>query len=389
MKYAIFIVFWVIASPSFGQGIVFETSGFQLAKEKAKSENKLIFMDAYTTWCGPCKWMSRNVFTDANVGSYYNDKFINIKVDMERGEGVDLAELFEVEAYPTLLFIDGNGKLVHRSTGSRPAEDFLDLGKAANDPNRQYATMKRRFDGGERSASFLKQYVDVLTSTGMKDFDHVAELYMNTQKDWTTEENMQFIFDYSEASMDSKLFQYSMENRGDFVQLIGEEKFNQKADYAAEQDRTKAGIAREEVDKLKVHYAKYFPTEKANALAMVSYFNQNMYNPDPVEQEKFIAEIQLFLASRPDAGWSFYNAVAWHIYETSDDRALLTKAVEWAKWSLEENKNSFNTDTVAALLYKLGNKDEARPYAEESIQLAKQNGYDYSSTSELLEKINQ
>lgn len=388
MRYFTLFFFTMILGSAFGQGINFETSDFQSALDKAKAENKLVFMDAYTTWCGPCKWMAKNVFTDEAVGTYFNDKFINVKMDMEKGEGIDLAKRYEVKAYPTLLFIDGNGDLVHQSRGSRPAEDFVDLGQAANDPNRQFVTMTKRFDSGERSAEFLKLYTDALTSAGMKNFDEVAQLYMDTQDDWTTEENMQFIFDYSEASMDSKLFNYSLEHRDAFEKLVGKARFDQKLNYAADFDRGKAGIARDDVDKLKVHYAKYFDAEQARIMAMKSYMNTLMYSKDPVDLEKFQAEIQLFLANKPNVGSNFYNSVAWQIYEISDDKNLLSKAAEWAQMSIDENKNSYNTDTMAALLYKLGNKDKARIYAEESIELAKKEGNDYTSTQDLLNKIN-
>lgn len=388
MRFSIILFFTLLVGTSFAQGITFETSDFQTALTKAKTENKLIFMDAYTTWCGPCKWMSKNVFTDASVGSYFNEKFVNVKINMEQGEGIELAKKYEVVAYPTLLFIDGNGKLMHVSTGSRPADDFLDLGHAANDPDRQFTTMKKRFDNGERSGEFLKLYTDVLTSAGMKNFDDVAQLYMNTQKDWTTEENMNFLFDYSEASLDSKLFNYTLKHREAFIALVGEQKFNQKLNYAADYDRGKSGIAREDVDGLKVHYGKYFSTEVAENMAMKSYFNQIMYSPNPVEQEKFKAEIQLFLADRPDVGSEFYNAVAWQIYEISNDKRLLSKAAEWAQLSIDGSRNSFNTDTMAALQYKLGNSSKARAFAIESIDLAKTEGNDYSATEALLKNIN-
>lgn len=370
------------------QGISFETSDFQSALDKAKAENKLVFMDAYTTWCGPCKWMSKNVFTDAEVGSYYNDKFINVKIDMEKGEGIDLAKRYEVKAYPTLLFIDGNGDLVHLSRGSRPVEDFVDLGHAANDPNRQYVTMEKRFENGERSAEFLKLYTQALTSAGMKNFDEVAEMYMATQEDWTTEENMKFIFDYSEASMDSKLFNHTLGHKAAFVQLVGEERFNQKIEYAADFDRGKAGIARDDVDKLMEHYAKYFDDGIARNMAMKSYMNTLMYSKDPVDLEKFKAEIQLFLANKPDVGSNFYNSVAWQIYEISDDHNLLKKAAEWTQISIDGAKNSYNTDTMAAIMFKLGNNEKAKAFAEESIALAKKEGNDYSATEDLLNKIN-
>ena len=79
-----------------------------------QEEPKKIMIDVYTTWCGPCKWMAKNTFTDKAVGEYFNANFVNAKFDMEKGEGPELAQLYQVRAYPTLLFISAAGELVHR-----------------------------------------------------------------------------------------------------------------------------------------------------------------------------------------------------------------------------------------------------------------------------------
>ena len=377
----------VSMSISFGQGIDFNIPSFKEAIKVAKAENKLIFVDAYTTWCGPCKWMAKNVFTEGKVGEYYNESFVNVKIDMEKGEGPKLAKAWEITGYPTLIFIDKNGAVIHRSMGSRPAEDFVDLGHAANDPERQITTMTKRFEAGERNEDFLWKYTDAMTSAGLKGFGNVAQMYMNTQTDWTTEKNMNFLFDYADATMDSKLFKYTLDHREAFEVLVGKEKFDQKLSYAADKDRSKSGIARDDTDGLKAHYAKYYDDKTAENKAKVSYFNQLMYSSDPVEQEKFKAEIQLFLAGKPDLGWSFYNSAAWQVFEITTDQNLLKKASEWTDLSINDTKNSFNTDTQAHILYKLGNMKEARRYALASIEMAKEEGADYSATEALLGRI--
>lgn len=113
-------------------GIQFFQGSFDEALTKAAEEDKLIFMDAYTTWCGPCKWMSRNTFTDTDVASYFNDNFINVKMDMEKGEGPGLARKYRVRGYPTLLFLDSDGNIAHQKLGALPSSTFLELGKEAS-----------------------------------------------------------------------------------------------------------------------------------------------------------------------------------------------------------------------------------------------------------------
>ena len=120
--------FWT-NKPAADKGIQFKSISFEEALKEAKASNKLIFLDAYAVWCGPCKWMAANSFKEEEVGEFFNDKFINLKIDMEKGEGPALAAKYQVRAYPTLFFIDGNGKVVKKVLGAQPAEKLLEIGK--------------------------------------------------------------------------------------------------------------------------------------------------------------------------------------------------------------------------------------------------------------------
>jgi thiol:disulfide interchange protein len=112
------------------KGIQFTEAKWAAILKKAKAENKLIFFDAYTTWCGPCKMMQKNVFTRDDVAAVYNKNFINVKFDMESGEGLTLANKYPLEAYPTLFFIDGKGKVVKQVIGYQTPEKLIDLAKS-------------------------------------------------------------------------------------------------------------------------------------------------------------------------------------------------------------------------------------------------------------------
>ena len=116
-------------NPVAEDGINFFNGTWAEAKAEAKKTGKLIFVDAYAAWCGPCKWMAANSFPDKNVGAFFNKNFINVKMDMEKGEGKGLASSFGIRAYPTLLFIDGNGKTVNKSEGALDAASLLTLGQ--------------------------------------------------------------------------------------------------------------------------------------------------------------------------------------------------------------------------------------------------------------------
>lgn len=99
-------------------GIHFESLSFDEAIQKAKKENKLIFLDAYAVWCGPCKMMDRTTFKSEEVGKVFNKNFINIKIDMEKGEGPNIAKKYQVRAYPTMMLINAEGKVEKRILGA-------------------------------------------------------------------------------------------------------------------------------------------------------------------------------------------------------------------------------------------------------------------------------
>ncbi len=118
------------ASANAADGIQFTDASWRDILKKAKAEKKVIFLDAYASWCGPCKLLQKNVFTKKAVGDFYNEKFINVKMDMEKGEGPALSQVYPLEAYPTLLFIDGNGRVLKKVLGLQTPENLIAIGKS-------------------------------------------------------------------------------------------------------------------------------------------------------------------------------------------------------------------------------------------------------------------
>ncbi len=136
-KYVISFAFALFAFTAAHAQIEFSKGSFAEIKSKAAEEKKIIFVDAYAVWCGPCRWMEANVFTKDEVGSFYNEHFINYKFDMEKGEGRAFAKKYAVRNYPTYLFLDAEGNVIHRAIGSRSAEEFIKLGKTALEKSRK------------------------------------------------------------------------------------------------------------------------------------------------------------------------------------------------------------------------------------------------------------
>ncbi|MEI6266250.1 MAG: thioredoxin family protein [Sphingobacteriia bacterium] len=110
-------------------GISFIEGDWKKALAKAKAEKKLIFVDAYATWCGPCKKLQKDVFPDAAVGTYFNKNFINITIDVEQGQGIEFAQKYGVEVLPTLYITDENGNPITYTKGYMSASDLLKFGQ--------------------------------------------------------------------------------------------------------------------------------------------------------------------------------------------------------------------------------------------------------------------
>ena len=112
-------------------GIKFFKGTFSEALVKAKQENKILFVDFYAVWCVPCKKMAKTVFTQEEVGKYFNEHFISLQLDAEKGENVDIAKNYKVAAYPTVAFIAPDGKALSVNTGAMDKDELMEAAKIA------------------------------------------------------------------------------------------------------------------------------------------------------------------------------------------------------------------------------------------------------------------
>lgn len=100
-----------------GQEIRFSTKTYKEVLAAAKASHKMVFVDAFATWCSPCKELHKTTFRDPRTVAYFNRHFINYTVDVEKGEGINLATTWQIEGLPTLLIVNENGKVVGNHTG--------------------------------------------------------------------------------------------------------------------------------------------------------------------------------------------------------------------------------------------------------------------------------
>ena len=111
--------------------IVFIENSFDEALKQGKLQNKYIFVDAYASWCGPCKMLKTFTFSNSKAAEFYNANFINVSIDMEKGQGPALAAQWQLQAYPTLIIFNPQGKPVLGTVGFLKADDLIRFGKQA------------------------------------------------------------------------------------------------------------------------------------------------------------------------------------------------------------------------------------------------------------------
>ncbi len=186
------------------QGIEFFHGSFNEALEESKKTGKPIFMDAFAKWCGPCKRMAATTFKDEAVGVFFNKNFINLKMDYEESEGVSLRSKYPVSAYPTLMFIDNKGEIVHKVVGGQDVNGLLKQGEIALgkvDYSRDYA---KQYESGDRNPELVYNYVKALNKSNKPSLS-ISNEYLRTQTDLTTEFNKRFILEAA-VEADSRIF---------------------------------------------------------------------------------------------------------------------------------------------------------------------------------------
>lgn len=372
------------------KNIAFEHVAFKDLKAKAAKENKLIFVDAYTTWCGPCKYMAKNIFTNDTVADFYNANFVNAKIDMEKGEGVELAKQYEVMCYPNLLFIDGNGNIVHRVAGSMNASEFVKLGKQAMQKEGTFSYYKSNYESQKNNSEFLVKYIEMISGTCLEPSDAVTQYFsLQKESDLTSKANWGMIQAYVN-DMNSKEFMFLTNNKKKFDELYSEQSVNEKIDD--------------------VHFSSLMSIVRAKQFDEAKYKSMKdkitASNSGNVKRVIFEADLKL---AQKNKDWASYaklavanvdeyykddagqlNGMAWTFYENVSDKQAMLKAEEWAKRSTELNTEYANLDTYASVLYKNGKKAEALAAANKAIDKAKQDGMsadDYKDTSALIGKI--
>jgi len=235
-----FVLFFLlfISFSSIGQGIEFVHVTWQEALEEAKKEKKLLFVDSYAQWCGPCKRMAKNEFVKPEVGEVFNSNFVNLKLDMETKNGRTFDSQYPVSAYPTMFFLSGDGKVVKKVKGGKKGEQLIALAKEAIKSYDTSEEFKVKYDDGDRSYETVYNYVEALNKAGKPSLK-ISNDYLKSKPELTKEQEGRFLHTAT-LDADSKIFEKMIAKKDYISELVGVKKYNDKVKAACTNTMRKA-----------------------------------------------------------------------------------------------------------------------------------------------------
>lgn len=370
------------------ESIHFESGTFSETLKKAKKENKIIFLDAFASWCGPCKLMEKNVFTNAAVKTFYNSNFINARIDMEKGEGRELAQKYQVGSYPTYLFLNGDGEIVYRSLGYMESADFLALGQQANSPNNKKGGMKEQFEKGEKDPLFLRNTIKAYANTDREFAKKVSERYFQVKKDKTFNQEEISILLYFLRSTKDQNYQVFVNSKDEIIKVLPAEIYSQ-FDTQLKLSEVAEKAVNQQTMKVDDQYfmaeaVKMVPEKDARAalakLKMSFYASANNFPEYEQAALSYYADGEGFSPQE-------LATVAQLFYERSHDAAALKSAVVWAEKAVMGGETFENAFVLAKLYQKTGNSSTAKMYAEQAMRLAQQAGADTTQIQQFLTQL--
>lgn len=385
MRYIICLLLGFGFLTASSQGIEFFHGTWAEALEKATKEEKLVFVDAYAKWCGPCKRMAKNVFTHSAVGDYYNANFINMKLDMEESESREFKKSFRPSAYPTLFFINGDGELVKKVVGGRSTKDFVQLGKdviKSYDRSDMYA---EAYEKGDRSYDLVYSYIKALNKAD-KSSQKITNDFIRENPNLSKEEMSNLLYEALVAA-DSKVFDLFVENRAEIENYFTKEKVEEKIEAACW--ATVYNAVEFEVDELlaeaKAKCKDYLPV-KSKSFDLESEYEYYK----GVEDTKKMSEAALTMAKKLHKK---NPEVLHHISEellaySNNDKNTLAAAERLAKMTLDnDKKNQDYLLSYAKILFNNRKSSEALKYAKKSLDLHVKKEIPASEVEKLIEDI--
>ena len=393
MKSMLIAVFIFMSSISYAQeGVKFRNISFVEACEAAKEENKLIFIDCYTSWCRPCKLLSLNILPLKEVGDFYNEKFISLAYDVEKHpDGIELAKKYNIKAFPTFLYMDKTGEIEHiKVWPGSTKEEIINAGKEAFNSEVKYKSVINSITQGKRDISLLIAYIE--SRTNIFDQDSLINTFFHsyTEKQKYSKEYWDLFYNYVDET-ESPLFLFFISNRKKYESVFGEEVVKRKILRTFEITINNHKNDIEKLNELQL----IDPTLFFQINTWFSYNNARIsYIREKDSKDKwddFILKAKEFFfleRSFPED----LNSFGWIVFE-NHKRFNGSEALNFAHELLEQaiqlapDKHHI-IDTYAHILFELGKKQEAIQFEEKAIKLAeKENSRSLESYREALEKF--
>lgn len=383
-------------------------------KQKAKQENKYIFVDCYATWCVPCKLMDRDVYSNWRIGLEMNDKFISLKVQMDTTvndnattknwyqDASKIGNDYEIEGFPTYLFFTPDGKLVHKELGYKNVREFDRLTKLARDPQkplfyRLYKDYKenktKSYESLGELAIFTKKLIgdNHLATEMAKDYKRNV-LDKLTPEMVTTQENFQFILNFTDLiNTKDNFFLLGYNEPSKVIPLLNgyplslivnetiirEEIDNKilkdgkaiakKPNWESIRNAIEKKYKKIDGKKLVLNYKiQYYRTKFVDWILYAKYYDEKIKLNTPAKFDSLNEAHRIFVAGELN------TFGAWSVFNSCNEKAVLEKALEWIDLALKLMPNeAAYLDTKANLLYKLGKREEAIALEKKAIEFSR------------------
>jgi len=367
------------------QGIEFNNGNWEAIKAAAKAQNKVIWVDFYTDWCAPCKFMAQTIFPLKDVGEFYNKNFICVEINAEKGEGIALKEKYAVAGYPTMIYTNANEEIVYRTTGSTSAGEFIDQGRLAlKAPSGDLSDLKAKYQANQLSNEELyNYYLRLKAQQGLtKETNEVFDKYFASAANVSNE--MFQIFLTSVSSSRSAAFAYLEKHREEFSKLVGREKVD---DY---------------IKKILVHdvqYDKYksdneYQAAKDNLKTKINLSDQELLKMDGSHYYEAKDEARYMIVSSKLAKkylypaedhFSLSNMIGGSLrFKLNNENLLIVKS--WAEHALAFKDNALNNASLAIVYKNLKDKEQALKYINKALEDCKRDNETYGSRIEMFKK---
>jgi len=366
MRLFIIAIALLLTNSISAQGIEFFHGTWKEALELAKEQEKVLFVDGYAKWCGPCKRMARTTFKDAEVGDFYNKNFINVKMDMEEKEGRKFGSKYPVQAFPTLFYIDKNGKVLQKVKGAQPKKNLLDLGKRVMSKVDYSQDLMAAYEEGKRDPELIYDLVKALNKSN-KSSIKIANEYLRTQKDLSTDFNLKFIL-AAASQADSKNFDRLIDNRKKIEKLTSKDEVANQIEKACFNTVQKAiqfeseDLLAEAIDKAEMNLpriAKSFAIESE-----LSFYKAMNDAPNYVRISKLYSKKMIAKNSK-----ELMKLAGILANDFTYDNGAKKLAEKLAKSACKYEKNVQNYIGYVGILAKNGNKKEALSVAKKALKL--------------------